>query len=556
MSKVVIMTFNAKYIHKALALRWLYVARDPQFDTEIVEYTIRDEIERCVDDMVARNPDVIACSTYIWNVEMMKQWILLIKKQLPKVRIILGGPEVSFECEEWLDYPIECVLRGEGEQTLWQAIRQEEEIDGYYSSHYKSKISYAKVPISYLEKLESPYFLQIDSNDMDKRYFYFETSRGCPFRCTYCLSSVDNQVRHFSWEYIKEQLDKLETIRVKQVKLLDRTFNSSDEISYRFLRYLENLKCNCSFQFEIVVDRLSEEVLNFLIHDATVAKYRFEVGVQSFQQKTLKAVERYQNLEKTVEVISKLTEKGYELHTDLIAGLPYETMVLFEDSFNQLFNTKTREIQVGILKLLKGTKMKYQKDTYQIVYDVNAPYSALSTAWMAQSDFDKIECVYKACERLYNSGRCYNSLHTLSQLGVIESPFQVLLECGQLMSSIKQIQVKDYFLILYKILLKRIKDVDLIQAILMSDYYRLFKQRPQPIFKDTVEESIRKKMLRYCVDANILSENIAFNYTAITKGYYNQNIAIQLLVYSSKHSLSKRIWFNIDLDLLHIENIN
>ncbi len=544
--KVVLMTFNAKFIHKALSLRWLYVSRDKKFDTEIVEYTINDELEHCLVDMLSRNPDVVVCSTYIWNVEMMKQWVTLLKKHKPELRIILGGPEVSFECEAWLNTDVECVLRGEGEVTLWQAIRKEENIDGYYSSKYISDVAYAKVDLAYLETLESPYFLEYDLHDMNKRYFYFETSRGCPFKCSYCLSSVDNEVRLFSKEYIYRQLLELENHSVKQVKLLDRTFNASDDVSYEFVKFLETIKCNCTFQFEIVVDRLSKRMLNFLCNEATVSKYRFEVGIQSFHLPTLKAVHRFQNLEKCKEVIRLLTDIGYQLHVDLIGGLPFEDIRLFENSFNQLFETKAKEIQVGILKLLKGTKLKSETSKYDLNYSSEPPYIVLSTQWLSNEDINTIHRVYHATEKIYNSNRCYNALQTFYDLKMIRSPFQVFNKCALKMNEIKQIQLLDLFKIVYEVVSEENDNLELIKCILLNDYYRLFKQRPQKCFKQDIEPDCRKMIFKNAIKQCQLSEQLVYNYTELTKGYVNNQIAYQLVLYSNKQVLPTRIWFDMN----------
>lgn len=544
--KVCLMTFNAKYIHKALSLRWLYVARDENIDTEIVEYTLKDDISMCVNDMIQRNPDVIGCSIYIWNAEMMREWIVLMKKALPQVRIIIGGPEVSYEPWLWTELPIECVLRGEGERTFWQAVRKEENIDGYYSKDKISKVAYARSDIAWLETLESPYFLPFDEKDMQHRYFYFETSRGCPYQCSYCLSSLDQKVRFFSSEYIFKQLERLETVKVKQVKLLDRTFNASDKISLTFLRKLEQMKIDASFQFEVVADKLSDAMLDFLMNEATVSKYRFEIGIQSFYQPTLEAVGRRQDLKKCKEVITLLTNKGYILHTDLIGGLPYEDLATFEKSYNELFSTGAKEIQVGLLKLLKGTRLKKEAEEYQIVYAKQAPYTVIKTKWLSEEDVEKIEWVYHATEKLYNSQRCIQAILKLYQLKIIESPFQVFLEAGKSIQTYKNIQVKDYFLILYEAILKTNSQADekVVQALLQNDYVLQFKQRSKKLFDWRVAEELQKEIREKCVRSQLIDEQQVYNYTDFYWGYYEEKIALMMVLYSKKQEIPKRIYFD------------
>lgn len=541
--KVCLMTFNAKYIHKALALRWLYVARDKNYDTEIVEYTIKDDLRRCLQDMLSRKPDVIACSTYIWNVEMMKEWVVLLKEAMPQVRIILGGPEVSFECEPWLDYPIEAVLRGEGEMTLWQAIRQEKNIDGYFSKERISPNPFAKVNLAYLETLESPYFLDFDLADMDKRYFYFETSRGCPYRCAYCLSSTDNQVRFFSKEYLFQQLKKLEEIRVKQVKLLDRTFNASDEFSWQFVQFIERLNCDASFQFEVVADKLSERMLQFLMHEATVSKYRFEIGIQSFHLPTLQAVHRTQDLERCKEVIRLLTNRGFALHVDLIGGLPYEDLKQFEQSFNELFSTQAKEIQVGILKLLKGTALRNVAKSYAMQYIDEAPYTVEETAWLSKADLSSIEALYHATEKFYNSGRCAEALKIFHALKIVDSPFSILMQCGHQLKNRKNIQVVDYYRILFEIVANE-SNIKIVQAILLNDYMMQFKQKPMRCFLWPMDEDLTKKIRTESIEKGLLHEQVVYNYTNLEWGWYRDEIAVQLLIYSKNQTLPQRLWFN------------
>ncbi len=546
--KVCLMTFNAKYIHKALALRWLYVARDPAYETEIVEYTLRDDLEECLIDLLQRNPDVVGCSVYIWNAEIMKRWIPMLHQARPDLRIILGGPEVTYQAEEWLQLPIECILRGEGEKTFWQAVRNEEKIDGYLSREKRSAVQTAKTDLRWLEQLESPYFLDFDIPSMAHRYFYFETSRGCPYHCSYCLSSLENQVRFFSEEYLMKQLEQLEHWKVKQVKLLDRTFNASDDFSYRFVQKIEAMKMETSFQFEIVADTLSERMLNFLMSEATVKRYRFEIGIQSFHLPTLEAVHRKQDLDRCRNVIQLLTQRGFALHVDLIGGLPWEDLTTFERSFNTLFQTGVREIQVGLLKMLKGTQLRQQAEEYGMIYQKTAPYTILSTFWLSEKEIKQIEAAYHATEKLYNSGRCFRSLHRLTQLGLIQSPFKILIGCGMEIEKIQNIQVRDYFLILYHEIVQAAsftdEQIEWVKAVLADDYSRQFKQRTKKLFDWNLKKELCDKIRITCLEKGWLSEQTVYNYTEFALGWCLGKPAIQLLVYSRCQALPKRIYFD------------
>ena len=551
--KVLLMTFNAKYIHKALSLRWLYVSNTSNHDVDIKEYTTKDDIEQCAINIAALNYDVVGISTYIWNVECVTKFILKLNQINPNVRIILGGPEVSFDCEKYLDLPIECVLRGEGEQTFFKVVDGVKNVDGYYGKDYISDIVYAKSDLSYIETLESPYFLDFDLKDMKNRYFYFETSRGCPYRCAYCLSSVDNQVRFFSKEYIEKQLMQLKEYNVKQVKFLDRTFNADNEFAIYISKLMEKLQLNTTFQFEIVADHVSDNLMNYLLYEADVSKYRFEVGVQSFNQKTLKAVFRQQDSEKVKEVIKILSNRGYQLHADLIAGLPFEGYESFKDSFNQLFDTKPHEIQVGILKLLKGTYLSEIQDTFVTKKQLHSPFTVRATKWIKEDEMINVEMVYHATEKLLNSHKLFDSIQIFYELNLFDNPFDFLLECGiKLEKLTRPYQIADLFLLVSDVL--KHHDQKLVMAILFNDYLKLFKQRPKKIFNDNITIEVKKNISEILIKEYLFVDDIIYNYTYITYGYFNKQICYQIIIYSKQQKIAQRIFMNCESFKIMEEN--
>ncbi|MBE6108012.1 MAG: DUF4080 domain-containing protein [Erysipelotrichaceae bacterium] len=549
--KVLLCAFNAKYIHKALSLRWLYVAKDPSIETEIMEFTLKDDLNQCAFRALEKKPDVIAISTYIWSSEAIKKWIVLLKQIKPELRIFVGGPEVSYEFEEWLDLPIEAVLRGEGEKTLWQAIRKEQRIDGYASKEWVSDVPYAKVELSWLETLESPYFLDFDLKDSSHRYFYFETSRGCPYRCSYCLSSLDDEVRFFSKEYIEAQLTRLKEVAVKQVKFLDRTFNANPSFSLWIARLIESLNLKTSFQFEIVADRLNQEMLDFLVHEAERSHYRFEAGVQSFNNKTLKAVGRIQNNEKLKEILSFLSKEGYIIHADLIAGLPYENYTSFRSSYDQLFLTGVDEIQVGILKLLKGTSIRTDSKQLGLVSEKKPPYDVLSTPWISLEEMKRIHDAYHATEKFYNSARFRHSLGAFLSLGWIDSPFEFMVECGKRLNELKApYQLSDLYLLVKDVMKNH--DEELVESILLTDYMMQFKQRPPKIFTlQNLKE--RKEWIHWLSETKGFDEDWLSHYTSCCAGYYKQKRAVQMVIYNAEHQHPKRIWITSDKEVIEEE---
>ena len=544
--KVLLCAFNAKYIHKALALRWLYVSKPEGVDAEIMEFIIKDDLVKCAEKALAKNPDVISISTYIWSADVIKKWIVILKEMKPELRIFVGGPEVSYEYEQWLKLPIEAVLRGEGEKILWQACLKEEKIDGYASLNYVSDVSYAKVDLKWLESLKSPYFLDVDVKDSAHRYFYFETSRGCPYRCSYCLSSLDDEVRFFSKEYIEKQLTRLKEVPVKQVKFLDRTFNANPKFSLWIARLIEDLNLDTSFQFEIVADRLNEEMMSFLVHEAKISRYRFEAGVQSFNEKTLKAVGRIQNNPKMKEVLRSLSNLGYIIHADLIAGLPYEGYDSFKDSYNQLFDTQVDEIQLGILKLLKGTKIKEESMGEGFSSDERPPYDIKATPWLSFEEMDKITGAYHATEKLYNSGRFKQSIRTFLQLGLIDNAFDFMVLCGQKMKQLKEpYQLTD----LYLMVKEAAGESELVECILLNDYMMQFKQRPPKIFAlQNLPE--RKQMIQLMVEKHGFDEDMLSHYTSCCAGFYQGRKAVQMLIYNAQHQKPERVWITQELDVI------
>lgn len=543
--KVLLTTLNAKYIHTNLALRWLYVARDTSFETQIKEYTIRDDLMDVASQINAINPDVVGLSIYIWNQEESKELVKLLHHFKPSLRIIIGGPEVSFEYNDWLDYPIEGVLRGEGEKTFWQAVRGEKEIDGYVTKTYCSNNPYAKVDLNWLETLESPYFLKMDEVERKNRYLYLETSRGCPYRCSYCLSSLDNQVRLFSEDYVLQQIKKCELIECKQVKFLDRTFNVKPERALRIAQCIEQLDVDFSFQFEVVLDTMSEDLLTFF-EKSNKERFRFEVGVQSFNEETLKAVNRSQNLDTLSMNISRLSQAGCILHVDLIGGLPFEDIHSFGQSYTKLFACGASEIQVGILKLLKGTSLRNSAVLYGFSYEESSPYTIQSTQWLSQKDVCTIEDVYHATEKLYNNGRLRFALESCFNKGY--PIFEVMSQVGLLMRSFKgQPQVFDYFMMVYEVLSEfKIVSDDVLRALCNTDYMMNFKQTPKPLFKDEIPKEMIKKLMKQWVETGVFKEQELYKYGKIKLGYHDDQIMIQVLIYTNHQDFPKRFWFNLE----------
>lgn len=536
--KVLLLTFNCSYIHQNLALRWLYVANQNKDEVLLREYTLKDDLSRVIKEILTIDPDLIGISVYIWNAELTKQLLRQLKK-IKSYRILLGGPEVSYAAEEWLEEDVEAVLRGEGEITFWQAAYKQADIDGYYGKDYISPIPYAYVDLSYLETLESPYFLAFDQKDKAKHYLYLESSRGCPYHCTYCLSSLDNKVRYFSLPYLKKQLLKLKEQLPKQVKFLDRTFNAAPQRALAIAQFINELDLDCSFQFEVALEFFPESLLAFF-EKSKPGRFRFEVGVQTFNAMTLKAIRRVQNSERLVKNIQRLVKAQLILHTDLIAGLPFEDYASFKASFAQLFALKTSEIQLGILKLLKGTAMMNERAS--LTYSPLPPYEVLSTDWLSKFEMDRIKAVAKIVDKLYNTGRLKATFDYLFAHGY--DVFEIMAELKFRLDRRQNIQLSTYFLELFAL----IKAIPHAQELLLNDYYPLTNERPQALFaRPTVQ--VRRALYQKLIATGYHEQQLN-TYCLLDYALFAEQRVYQLVFYSPQHCLAKRELFTEDFKFI------
>lgn len=540
--KVVLTTLNAKYIHKNLALRWLYVTSPIRESVVLEEFTIKDSHDKVLNKLVDEQADVYCFSCYIWNIKQTLALIKDLKLRLNGCKVLVGGPEVTFESEYLLHEGVDAISIGEGELTVWEYIQSlmdhdPHKIAGINTLDYLDH-TYAYSDLSVNEAADSPYFLPFDEADMDKRYLYFETSRGCPYGCEYCLSSTDKKVRQFSEAYIFRELEKISQSNVRQVKFLDRTFNTDPKRALRIARYINEHCPNQIFQFEVVAETLSEELLSFFIDEADKNRFRFEVGVQSFNTNTLKAVGRIQNNARLKEVITRMREAGLILHVDLIAGLPYEGMSSFDASFNELFSLKASELQLGILKLLKGTGLKRKSELYDFVYDSDPPYEILSTAWLNRCELMDINHTALAVEKFWNSGKCRKAIDTILKLKLRENAFSLFMELGKKLALYeRRYHDHDLFLILKETLADC--DEKLIESILMSDYMGLFKQKPKRWNKLRVDHETAKHCFQLLIDAHESTQNELYHYGCVDLAY-SEGLCLQVIVYNAQQTYPKR----------------
>ena len=432
---VVLATLNAKFIHTSLALRCLKAYSERDFHIEIAEYTIKDPPMHIVSDLFSRDPDVVGFSCYIWNIEETIVVIDMLRKIKPSVKIVLGGPEVSYDTEYWLRRlpAVDCIVVGEGEETfhhLLTELQGEEKLHMVFGLAYRKRrgdeeeiIINPPRPKLDLSRLPSPHRFPEDVAQLPNRVVYFETSRGCPFMCQFCLSSIEVGVRYFDMKRTKADLLYLIESGAKLIKFVDRTFNIKRDYALEIFKFLIENHRGCVFQFEITADIMRPEVLDYLAKHAPPGIFRFEIGVQSTNDPTNEAVKRRQNFAKLSRTVTAIRESGkIDQHLDLIAGLPHEDYDTFRKTFNDVFALRPEELQLGFLKMLRGTGLRHNADKYGYIYMDRSPYEILGNDVLPFSDIVRIKRVEDVLEKYWNAHRMDRTLLYLVDR-VFESPF-------------------------------------------------------------------------------------------------------------------------------------
>lgn len=494
---VVVATLNAKYIHTSLALRYLKSFSQGEFDVDIAEYTIKDPSMSIAADLFSRKPDVIGFSCYIWNIEETITVVDMLRKVLPDVKIVLGGPEVSYDTEEWMNrlQGVDFIVMGEGEETFRDLLRQ---IAGEQKYHFVFGLAYRKDgqvvitpprPKLDLNAIPSPHRFKQDLPSLRNRVVYFETSRGCPFSCQFCLSSIEVGVRYFDMERVKADLTYLIDSGAKLIKFVDRTFNIKREYAMDIFQFLIDNHRGCVFQFEITADIMRPEVLDFLADNAPPGVFRFEIGVQSTNDPTNLAVQRRQNFAKLTRTVMKIKESGkIDQHLDLIAGLPHEDYDTFRKTFNDVFALRPEELQLGFLKMLRGTGLRNDADKFGYIYMERAPYEMLGNDLMPFSDIVRIKRVEDVLEKFWNAHRMDRTMEYLIAKAY-PSPFDFFQAFGDYWESKgwSRIghQLEDLFSRLWAFLQADAPeklDLDVAFGLLKIDYYLQHKYKPRKLW--------------------------------------------------------------------------
>ena len=419
--KILLAACNAKYIHSNLAVYDLK-AYSSDYDEHVIlrEYTINQPKDEILKDIYSSGADVVCFSCYIWNISFVRELIRDLVKILPKTAFWAGGPEVSYDAEKFLTEMPEMtgVMVGEGEKTFHDLL--EFYIDGKDSLEEISGIAYRtgdKIIHNgwrELMDLSAIPFVYEHLEKFENRIIYYESSRGCPFSCSYCLSSIDKKLRFRDLELVKKELQFFLDHRVPQVKFVDRTFNCKHEHAMTIWKYiLEHDNGVTNFHFEISADLLREEEME-LMSQMRPGLIQLEIGVQSSNPETIRAIHRHMDLKKLEHCVNRVHSfRNIHQHLDLIAGLPYEDYDTFHQSFNDVYRMKPDQLQLGFLKVLKGSLMQKEAEVYGIVYKEKEPYEVLSTNWLTYGEVLKLKMVESMVEVYYNSGQFWHTLEYL-----------------------------------------------------------------------------------------------------------------------------------------------
>ena len=464
--------------------------KDLDFQGDIKEFSINDRVENILEGIIEEKPDVVAFSCYIWNMEFVNRLAELIKLVDPNIEILYGGPEVSYEGKEFLEnHEGEYVIVGEGEKTFREFVLYKlgegkiEDIKGLNYKRDGKVFENPKRPEMDTNELVFPYTYEEDINN---KIVYYEASRGCPFKCKYCLSSVMHGVRFLDVERVKKELKYFMERGLKLVKFVDRTFNCNREYTVELLKYLSEQDTETRFHFEVAADLLTEEQIEIL-NNAPKGRFQLEVGVQTTNNEVLHNINRYITYENIKEKVLKVASgKNVMQHLDLIAGLPGEDLESFKKSFNDVHAIRPDEIQLGFLKLLKGSSMREEAEKWGIVYSPYAPYEIIRSKDISYEELLLLKKVEAMVDKYYNSCKFNNVIKFF--LNIYEKPFDFYYDLAMFFeekSNFKRsIGNVEYYKILLDFYLEKIggEDEGLFKEVLKFDYLCFNKKRWLPDF--------------------------------------------------------------------------
>ncbi len=541
MDKILLVGVNAKFIHQNLAIYSIGKFLENKGVSNIFyeEFTINSNIDKIINKIYEHKPKVLGFSCYIWNFEMIKAMLPILRDILPDTKIVLGGPEVSYEVEDSFLLEADYVVVGEGELPFYELVRgilSNGDIENIKSIAYRKE---GKVFINgefNTVALDEIPFIYDDLSIFENKIIYYETSRGCPYNCQYCLSSSVSGVRFLSEDRVFSDLDFFIKNKVRQVKFVDRTFNIDTKFAMKVWKFLiDNDNGFTNFHFELSADILKDNMFE-LLKTAREGLFQFEVGVQSTNTETLKAIQRSHNQELLFSNIKKLMAlKNIHIHLDLIVGLPFEDIVSFEKSFNDVFNEKSHQFQVGFLKLLKGAGLRSPKaiEEYGFKYRSFAPYEIYETKWLPYGDYSLLRDIEELVELYYNSGFLFGTLCLCTKF--CDNMFKFFKDFSLFFRDKGYYEISHKKITLYNIFyefaseyfnketFKVIKDSFLLDF-LLNEKASLLPENFGVVLKDKLwdilnDEAIADKEFKECYDKGFNNKQIARNFVCLEFDY-------------------------------------
>ncbi|MDH8677552.1 DUF4080 domain-containing protein [Fusibacter bizertensis] len=546
--KILLMSLNSKYIHTNLAIHYLknYICKhNPDHKSEIIlkEYTINNEMDYVLRDIIKGDYDYILVSTYIWNIEPLSILFTNFRQINHHTKIIFGGPEVTYNPKTQLERHafLDAVMVGEGEQIFNEWINQLESNNKSEAFTQTRGIIYrdddqiiSNSPMPLIEDLDCVPFAYDTNLLLGNKILYYESSRGCPYNCSYCLSSAEKGVRYFSLERVKHDLDQFLSHKVPQVKFVDRTFNAKKSHALEILNYLVDQDNGVTnFHFEITASLLDQDYYD-VMEKARSGLFQFEVGIQTTYQPTMHAIHRPIEFEKVKTACMKIMEiGGIHLHVDLIAGLPYETFERFLISFDEVYNIGAEQLQLGFLKILEGTKIQVEAPEHQYLIRKESPYEVLQNKYISFKEMTRLKEIETLVEYYYNSGKFVHSLNYVIKSNEI-SPSEFYLNLAAYFNRNYYFDAAIGTYRLYEILADFYKEnyenLEVFLDLLKVDYHYANLKGQKPLFNYIEiknfnnkrlellnDEAFRKETLN--IDGNIPAKQILKNVEFITLGY-------------------------------------
>ena len=546
--KILLTAINAKYIHSNLAVYSLKAYSQDE-GVELAEYTINQRSEDILMDIYKRRPDVLCFSCYIWNLDVVEELVRELGKLMPDLAIWLGGPEVSYDAKDVLcRLPIvRGVMKGEGEETFAELCKiyrcskhTDEELENLAGITFRrADGTIIENPWREVMDLSKVPFVYQHIEDFEHKIVYYESSRGCPFSCSYCLSSVDKRLRFRNLELVKQELQFFLDHEVPQVKFVDRTFNCKHDHAIAIWKYIaEHDNGITNFHFEVAADLLNEEELKIL-EGMRPGLVQLEIGVQSTNPDTIRAIRRTMDFDKVSEVVARIQKKGnIHQHLDLIAGLPYEDIQRFARSFDDVYALKPEQLQLGFLKVLKGSYMEEQQKTYGLEHKSRPPYEVLYTKWLSYEDVIRLKGIEEMVEVYYNSRQFTHTIEALEQ--EYTSSFEMYDRLREYYEekgygSVQHKRSARYDILLSYILYHHPKKVQYYRELLIYDYYLRENAKTRPEFAG--EYKVSKEELRTFYENEEEKRKYLVNYQAYDRNQMRKMTHLEYFSYFGKYIL-------------------